>query len=101
MKSGFSKSRRAVRVETRAGKPPGGNAARLTSREREVLLLIAEGKANKETAALIGISIKTVEKHRGNLMAKLDIHNTAGLTRFAIAAGIIQTGLRQHCGGGL
>lgn len=66
-------------------------AAPLTSREKEVLQLIAEGKANKETASELGISIKTVEKHRGSLMAKLDIHDTAGLTRHAIATGVIES----------
>lgn len=58
----------------------------LTRREAGVLQLIAEGKANKETAAELGISIKTVEKNRGRLMDKLDIHDTAGLTRHSIAA---------------
>jgi DNA-binding NarL/FixJ family response regulator len=69
-------------------------AVLLTSRETEVLQLIAEGKANKETAAELNISIKTVEKHRGNLMAKLDIHDTAGLTRYAIAVGIIESSVQ-------
>lgn len=63
---------------------------RLTSRETEVLQLIAEGKANKQTAQQLGISIKTVEKHRQSLMAKLDIHDVAGLTRHAIAVGVIE-----------
>jgi DNA-binding NarL/FixJ family response regulator len=62
----------------------------LTSRETEVLQLIAEGKANKQTGAQLGISVKTVEKHRQSLMAKLDIHDVAGLTRHAIAVGIIE-----------
>ena len=66
----------------------------LTSREVEILQLIAEGKANKQTAAELGISIKTVEKHRQHLMTKLDIHDTAGLTRYAIASGIIESGVR-------
>ena len=65
--------------------------AQLTSREMEVLQLIAEGKANKETASELGIGIKTVEKHREHLMQKLDIHDTAGLTRYAISAGIIES----------
>jgi DNA-binding NarL/FixJ family response regulator len=69
-------------------------AAELTSREMEVLQLIAEGKANKETASELGISMKTVEKHRENLMAKLDIHDTAGLTRYAISAGIIESSVQ-------
>lgn len=63
----------------------------LTSREAEVLQLIAEGKANKQVAAELGISIKTVEKHRQRVMSKLDLHDTAGLTRYAIAAGIIES----------
>ena len=63
----------------------------LSSRELEVLQLIAEGKANKQTAAELGISAKTVEKHRDHLMRKLDIHDTAGLTRYAIEAGIIES----------
>ena len=73
------------------GKKPGTRAARLTSREQEVLQLIAEGMANKETAAHLGISIKTVEKHRQHLKAKLGIHDTAGLTRYAMSAGIIES----------
>lgn len=63
----------------------------LTPREMEVLQRIAEGDANKQIAAALGISIKTVEKHRGHLMRKLDIHETAGLTRYAIAEGIIES----------
>jgi two-component system, NarL family, nitrate/nitrite response regulator NarL len=73
------------------GNRPRKGATRLTSREVEVLQLIAEGMGNKEAAAQLGISIKTVEKHRQNLMGKLGIHDTAGLTRYAISAGIIET----------
>ncbi|OGV67052.1 MAG: DNA-binding response regulator [Lentisphaerae bacterium RIFOXYC12_FULL_60_16] len=62
---------------------------KLSSREMEVIQLIAEGSANKQIAAELGISIKTVEKHRGNLMQKLNIHETAGLTRYAITVGIV------------
>lgn len=68
--------------------------ATLTSREMEVLQLIAEGKANKETAVELGIGMKTVEKHREHLMEKLDIHDTAGLTRYAISAGIIESSVQ-------
>ena len=68
--------------------------AKLTSREVEVLQLIAEGKANKETAAELGIGMKTVEKHREHLMQKLDIHDTAGLTRYAISTGIIENSVQ-------
>lgn len=64
---------------------------RLTTREREVLQLIAEGNSNKEIAARLTLSVKTIEAHRTNLMAKLDIHDTASLTRFAIARGLVRT----------
>jgi DNA-binding NarL/FixJ family response regulator len=67
---------------------------RLTSREMEVLQLVTEGEANKQIAAELGISIKTVEKHRDHLMHKLNIHDTAGLTRYAIAAGIIESSVQ-------
>jgi DNA-binding NarL/FixJ family response regulator len=73
------------------GNKPRKGATRLTSRELEVLQLIAEGMGNKEAASQLGISIKTVEKHRQHLMSKLGIHDTAGLTRYAISAGIIET----------
>ena len=63
----------------------------LTAREIEVLQLIAEGNANKQTADKLGISIKTVEKHRQAVMNKLHIHDTAGLTRYAISAGMVET----------
>ena len=66
----------------------------LTSREMEVLQLIAEGKANKEIAAELNLGIKSVEKHREHLMDKLDIHNTARLTRYAISAGIIESSVQ-------
>lgn len=69
-------------------------AVRMTSREMEVLQMIAEGLANKQVAAELGISIKTVEKHRDHLMQKLDLHETASLTRYAIAAGIIESSVQ-------
>jgi DNA-binding NarL/FixJ family response regulator len=87
----------AKRIHERDRKSPNRSGAlksrnaHLSSREAEVLQLIAEGKANKETAAELGIAIKTVEKHREHLMEKLDIHDTAGLTRYAIGAGIIES----------
>jgi DNA-binding NarL/FixJ family response regulator len=67
------------------------SATGLTPRELEVLQLVAEGAPNKQVAAKLGISIKTVEKHRQHLMDKLNIHDTAGLTRYAIARGIIES----------
>jgi DNA-binding NarL/FixJ family response regulator len=65
-------------------------ANELTSREAEVLQLIAEGFSNKQIAAELGISIKTVEKHRQQVMNKLNIHDVAGLTRYAITRGMIE-----------
>ncbi|HYG35854.1 MAG TPA: response regulator transcription factor, partial [Clostridia bacterium] len=66
-----------------------GRVGRLTPREEEVLVLIAQGLPNKEIAFRLGLSIKTVEKHRQASMDKLDIHDTAGLTRYAIAKGLV------------
>ena len=63
---------------------------RLTPREREVLQLVAEGNTNRQIAHYLGISIKTVEKHRFSLMDKLGIRDVTGLVRFAIAHGIIE-----------
>ncbi len=81
------------KAQSRVGRPQPRNV-QLTSREMEVLQLIAEGKANKQTAAELGIGMKTVEKHREHLMQKLDIHDTAGLTRYAISAGIIESSVQ-------
>ena len=61
----------------------------ITAREREVLKLLAEGYYNKEIGKLLNISVKTVEKHRANIMAKLDLHSAAALTSFAIEQGIV------------
>jgi two-component system response regulator NreC len=67
--------------------PTPGNA--ISDRERQVLQLVAEGKTTKEIASLLGISVKTAESHRSNLMDKLNIHDTAGLVRYAIKIGLI------------
>jgi DNA-binding NarL/FixJ family response regulator len=75
-------------------KKDSNKISQLTSREIEVLQLIAEGKTNQETAAELGIGTKAVEKHREHLMQKLDIHDTAGLTRYAISAGIIESSVQ-------
>jgi DNA-binding NarL/FixJ family response regulator len=69
-------------------------ATGMTSRELEVIQLVAEGQGNKQVAAGLGISIKTVEKHRQHLMDKLNIHDTAGLTRYAIAQGIVESSVQ-------
>lgn len=62
----------------------------LTSRERQILQLIGEGKSSKEIAALLGISIKTTESHRTRMMQKLDIHELASLVRYAIRRGLVE-----------
>lgn len=74
----------AYRSERQAKRPL------LTPRERQVLQLVAEGKATKEIASLLGISVKTAETHRSHLMAKLDLHETASLVRYAVRAGLIR-----------
>jgi two-component system response regulator NreC len=66
--------------------PPGDV---LSSRERQVLQLVAEGKTTKEIAGVLGVSVKTADSHRTRIMRKLDIHDTAGLVRFAIRRGLI------------
>jgi two-component system response regulator NreC len=62
----------------------------LSTRERQVLQLIAEGKSTKDVASLLGISTKTAESHRSRLMKKLDIHETASLVRYAVRRGLVQ-----------
>ena len=81
---------RALSRDGRA-KPAGVS---LTSRETEVLQLVAEGHANKQIASALRISIKTVEKHRQHVMDKLNVHETAGLTRYAIGQGITQSNVK-------
>jgi DNA-binding NarL/FixJ family response regulator len=68
--------------------PPGPIA--LTSREREVVQLLAEGKSNKEVADRLGISARTAEGHRGEIMRKLKLGSLAALIRYAIRNGIVQ-----------
>jgi DNA-binding NarL/FixJ family response regulator len=87
------------RAEKRSRKSGGQTPSRkksngLSSREIKVLQLIAEGEPNKQVAAQLGVSFKTVDKHRQHLMSKLDIHDVAGLTRYAIAEGIIEADVR-------
>jgi DNA-binding NarL/FixJ family response regulator len=63
----------------------------ITQREREVLKLLAEGYQNKEIADFLHISVKTVEKHRANIMSKLDLHNAPALTAYAIEKGLVDS----------
>ncbi len=89
---------RRVDVRSRKAQERSGTLTRksnrLSSRELEVLQLIAEGTPNKQVAAQLGVTFKTVDKHRQHLMSKLDIHDVAGLTRYAIAEGIIESNVR-------
>ncbi len=89
-----SVSRRMLEHYRRAfvnGQPVKKVSESLTSREREVIQLIAEGNTNKQIAGVLCISVKTVEKHRQQVMNRLNIHDIAGLTRYAMAKGIIET----------
>jgi DNA-binding NarL/FixJ family response regulator len=80
------------------GKPQPTNPilAAVTEREREILALMAAGQSNKQMALTLNRSIKTIEKHRANLMRKLDLNNLADVTRFALESGI----LAHHPAGG-
>ncbi len=78
-----------VAALARGGKP-NGSLEQLSPRQREILQLIAEGHSTKEIAALLGVSAKTVETHRTELMERLGIHGVAGLVRYAIHVGLVQ-----------
>jgi DNA-binding NarL/FixJ family response regulator len=73
----------------RTGSGAEGRLDTLTPRQREILQLIAEGKSTKEIASILDVSVKTVETHRAQLMERLDIHDVAGLVRYAIRTGIV------------
>jgi DNA-binding NarL/FixJ family response regulator len=76
----------------RASTPPGESSEQpelLTSRQREILQLVAEGRSTKEIASLLDLSVKTVETHRAQIMERLDIHDLAGLVRYAVRAGLV------------
>ena len=83
-------ARQVVDVIARPGENSTSEAAMLTDREREVLQLIAEGMSSKEIGPVLGVSLKTVDSHRSNLMDKLDIHKVSGLVRFAIRMGLVE-----------
>ena len=70
-------------------RPEPRPASALTSREREVVRLLAEGRSNKEVAMNLGISAKTADNHRYRLMEKLGVHNTAELVRYAARHGLL------------
>src|SRR5262249_23308658 len=67
-----------------------GRTQNLTTREREIIQLLAEGKSNKEVAEQLAISVRTAECHRRNIMHKLDLHSMSGLIRYAIRNNIVQ-----------
>jgi DNA-binding NarL/FixJ family response regulator len=83
-------TQQVVDAIARPGDTSPSGVAMLTDREREVLQLIAEGLSSKEIANMLGVSLKTVDSHRSNLMEKLDIHKVSGLVRFAIRAGLVE-----------
>jgi DNA-binding NarL/FixJ family response regulator len=89
---GIAKRLKQQGVDTCTNGQTGKRAGKLTSREAEVLQLVAEGLANKQIASELSISIKTVEKHRQQAMNKLNIHGVAGLTRYAISKGWVEPG---------
>jgi two-component system nitrate/nitrite response regulator NarL len=72
-----------------------GGDTQLTGREREVLTHIAEGLSNKEIATHLGVGVRTVETHRERVMKKLDIHTVAGLTKYAVAKGLVPLGVEE------
>jgi DNA-binding NarL/FixJ family response regulator len=84
MLSGLSGARGALPAD------PDALKERLTSREREIVQLLSEGKSSKETAAVLGISIKTAETHRANIMRKLGIHSVSELVRYAVRNQIVE-----------
>jgi DNA-binding NarL/FixJ family response regulator len=77
-------------LERKSSKSPLDDIDRLTGREREVLQLVAEGNTNRQIAKVLGISIKTVEKHRFSLMDKLNVRDITALVRFAVSRGVIR-----------
>jgi DNA-binding NarL/FixJ family response regulator len=78
------------------GQPINTKPATLTSRQTEVVQLIAEGHSTKEIAGLLFVSIKTVEKHRQSAMDRLDIHEIATLTRYAVSSGIVESNYKPN-----
>ena len=74
----------------RAARDTGGEASRLSPREREIAQLLAEARTNKEVAVKLGVSVKTIDAHRANIMRKLNLHSVAELVRYAIREGIIE-----------
>jgi len=81
-----AETRRSLREYSRETRPSG----ELSRREREVLQMVAEGRSSKQISDLLNVAVKTVENHRANLMAKLNIHDIASLTRYAAGRGMVE-----------
>ncbi len=94
---GISRRLRHRQFEPARREKPAGLRPELTSRQVEVLQLIAEGLGTKQIAAKLGLSQKTVGKHRQSLMKRLDVHEIAGLTRYAISRGLVQCTEAVRC----
>ena len=82
----FSTETAQALYETSASRADGLN---LSAREREILQMVAEGRSSKQISGLLEVAVKTVENHRANLMAKLDMHDVASLTRYAACQGLV------------
>ena len=82
-------SRQVVERYVKSASAEPDPLAGLTTRQREILQLVAEGKSSKEIAALLDLSVKTVESHRGQIMDRLGVHDLPGLVRFAIRVGLV------------
>jgi DNA-binding NarL/FixJ family response regulator len=80
----------AINAYREKSEGPSGPLTRLSTRQREILQLIAEGQTTKDIAQRLNLSVKTVETHRSQLMERLDIHDVPGLVRFAMRVGLIQ-----------
>jgi two-component system, NarL family, nitrate/nitrite response regulator NarL len=80
------------------GQGEGPHTSQISAREREVLIAIAEGLSNKEIACRLGVGVRTVETHRERIMRKLNIHSIAGLTKFAIAKGLVPLPMQSGAG---
>ena len=85
----IAKRLREQSVQPAAETPPRPAEVELTQREAEVLQLIAEGYANKQIAAELGLSVKTAETHRSNIMRKLDLHSVSDLVLYAVRNNIV------------
>ncbi|MFY9530186.1 MAG: response regulator transcription factor [Candidatus Acidiferrales bacterium] len=77
-------------LDSPSGTPILGSKGRLTSREREIVQLLSEGKSSKEVASVLDISVKTAETHRANIMRKLEIHSVAGIVRYAVRNQLVE-----------